>query len=125
VSNKKLLILIAIFLLIVAIVGGALYFQFSNAKQIVTEFRHHIFCEQLSKGMSPSEVREELSHYGYFIETQSNFQGGLFVMGVSFTDPDMKRQIGDQSITLVFQDLQYINARIPVPLSDSHRSLCP
>ena len=124
-SKKKLLILIVIFLLIVAIVGGALYFQFNNAKQIVTEFRYHIFCEQLSKGMSPLEVREVLSHYGYFIETQANFQGGLFVMGVYFTDPDMKRQIGDQSITLVFQELQYINARIPVPLSDSHQSLCP
>ena len=89
----------------------------------IDEFRHFVFCTQITPGMSLSDVRTILSQYGKFRETKADFTSFISV-SIYFTDLIPNRQFGGGSITLVFIDGKYADARVPVPMSDSYRSLC-
>ena len=109
-------------LLLLIIVGWFIYA--SQGRTSATELRHHVFCEQITPGIDRAEVREILSQYGDFRETEASFNGGSTVVGIVFNDLETDRQFGGKSIVLSFKDGKYINAFVPVPFSDANRSIC-
>jgi len=62
--------------------------------------------------------------YGEFRETEAQFQGGLHAIGIYFTNSKARNLFGETSIVLIFENEMYVDARVPVPLTDSYRSLC-
>lgn len=107
---------------ILAVIGWTIYSFRGRIK--VDAFRQTVFCEQISTGMLLSDVRKVLSQYGEFRETEAQFQGGLHAIGIYFTNSKARNLFGETSIVLIFENEMYVDARVPVPLADSYRSLC-
>ena len=123
-SSKRILGLSAglIIILLLIIIGWSIY-SFQKSER-AAELRYHVFCEQIIPGMDRKEVREILTQYGDFRETESSFKGGLSVVGIVFTDPVAEHRFGGKSIVLVFENSRYIKATIPVFFSDANKPVC-
>jgi hypothetical protein len=123
-SSKRILGFSAglITILLLTIIGWLIHTSQERTKAI--ELRHHVFCEQITPGVDRAEVREILSQYGYFRETEASFKGGFTVVGIIFNDPVIDRQFGGKSIVLRFENGKYINAYVPVPFSDANKPVC-
>ncbi len=121
--NRKKIIGISLGLLgIIVVIALLLRVTTNQDNAKIEEFRREVFCSQITTGMSPSDAREVFAQHGDHIETDARFNG-LYVIGVYYTDPNARELLGNY-FTLVFQDDKYVDARVPVPMSDSYRSLC-
>jgi hypothetical protein len=124
ISSRRVLGFSAGILTLILLIMVVWIIRYSQERARVNELRHHVFCEQITPGMSLFEVRRIIAQYGNFRETESSFKSGLFAVGIYFNDPTTNRQFGQSNIVLVFENGKYIDTRVPVPLSDSYRSLC-
>ena len=122
--NRKKIVGISLGLLgIIILIALLLRLRSNQEKAMIEEFRREVFCNQIATGMSPADAREVFAQYGEHIETDTRFNG-LYAIGIYYTDPNAIELLGDSRLILVFQDDKYVEARVPVPLSDSHRSIC-
>ena len=108
--------------------AGVLYFTIANQLRAerVEQFRNQLFCEALQPGMTPSEVREELTEFGNSNETPGKINDQLVLL-VTFTSPDIVSLLGREIFVIFFEDLKYENTRFPVRSleNDYSQPICP
>jgi hypothetical protein len=98
--------------------------RYSVQRAAGAELRHRVLCEQITLGMTRSEVEQILSAYGQFRETESGTNGNEVVYW-SYTDPQVTRDFGGTYFVLRFDNGGFVNTYLPVPFSDNNEPVCP
>jgi hypothetical protein len=111
-------------LIILLLIVSGWFFRFVQERIKAVDLRYHVFCEQIKPGMGQLEMRDSLSRFGDYIETNSGFKGGLEVVYITYKDPAVFHKFGGSSVVLRFVSGKYVDAFVPVPFSDANKSVC-
>ena len=121
--KKKRGLLLIIPCLLMVILMSVLFGQFKQFYQKsidATEFRYHVFCEQIELGMTQEDVESILLQYGDYGKSTGNPRE----IGVNFIDPDVYRQFGGTYLALFYDNEKYIGAYIPSSSLDGYIPIC-